>query len=153
MMAVALATTLGAPAALQGLEPTTGPGNLEGWTPTPQHVALFAPPALRDHYAAFVTPLALDAVLDRILAMGVAAPPGAWRPEALGPADAFGLSGPYNRWSLARVYRAASARVARGPHRTSGQLEAWTLISPYPDAALTTLERGTLLIVARVPPR
>ena len=154
MAAVLVLGTMSAtPAAGDGAEPITRPGQLEGWTQAPQLAALFAPPSLREHYAAFVTPLGLDAVLDRIVALGAPSPPGAWLPESLGPADAFGRSGPYNRWQLARVYRAVSARVARGPYHTSGHLEAWTLISPYPDAELSTLHRGTLLIVARVPTR
>jgi hypothetical protein len=32
-----------------------------------------------------------------------------------------------------------------------GRTESWTLIAPYPDAALQRLEAGTLIIVLRVP--
>ena len=31
-------------------------------------------------------------------------------------------------------------------------MESWTLIAPYPDAALQRLELGTLIIVLRIPP-
>jgi hypothetical protein len=32
-------------------------------------------------------------------------------------------------------------------------LEAWTLVSPYPDPSLMRLERGTLILVVRAPER
>jgi hypothetical protein len=80
-----------------------------------------------------------------------ATPPARWRVQRVGPLDAFGQSGPYQRWKLARVYAGTAAAVARGPRHADGQVvEAWTLISPYPDAALATLEPGTLLLVVRL---
>ena len=39
-----------------------------------------------------------------------------------------------------------------GPRLDQGQTESWTLIAPYPDAALQRLESGTLIIVLRIPP-
>jgi hypothetical protein len=73
--------------------------------------------------------------------------PDAWHVEALAPLDAF-AGGPYNRWALAQLYEGTPARVARGPRVEDGRtVEAWTLISPYPDAALRHLESGTLFIV------
>ena len=52
------------------------------------------------------------------------------------PYDAFGLSGSYNRWKVAGLYR--SRRALRGPWTAygPGQMESWTLISPYPDETL-----------------
>jgi hypothetical protein len=66
-------------------------------------------------------------------------------------AEAFGQSGGYNRWKLARLYGARRAKVARMPRVENGRVvEAWTLISPYPDPGLERLEPGTLLIVLRL---
>jgi hypothetical protein len=92
-------------------------------------------------------------VLRRLDSEGaVLAPPGAWQPKSVLPFDAFGQMGRYDRWTLARLYGARRARVARGPRGSEGQVtESWTLISPYPDPALSRLEPGTLLIVLRIP--
>ena len=72
-------------------------------------------------------------------------------PQAMIPYDAFGLSGSYNRWKVAGLYRSRRAQVARGPRVDQGQTESWTLISPYPDETLQRLESGTLIIVLRIP--
>jgi hypothetical protein len=78
--------------------------------------------------------------------------PGAWQARPLPPADAFGQTGRYDRWTLARLYGARQPRVARGARREGGRVtESWTLISPYPDTALGRLETGTLLVVLRLP--
>ena len=70
-------------------------------------------------------------------------------PQALLPSDAFGQTGSYDRWKVAKLYGAERAMVARGPRALSGDnpSEAWTLISPYPDKQVERLESGTLLIV------
>jgi hypothetical protein len=126
----------------------------DGWTETPALADLFAPPSLRSEYRAFVSPLALDEALRRLADdPSLMHPPGAWQVRSLAPTDAFGLSGPYNRWTVARLYGSTSVRVARGPRGENGRVtESWTLVSPYPDRTLRHLERGTLLLVARVPP-
>ena len=78
--------------------------------------------------------------------------PGAWEIRELAPADAFGTAGAYNRLQVARLYGAERARVSRGARTENGHtVESWTLISPYPDATLQRLERGTLLVVLRLP--
>ena len=73
------------------------------------------------------------------------AEPG-WAVELVAPLDAFGSAGPYNRAKVARLYGGQRAAVARGWVEHNGQFEAMTLISPYPDATLTRLESGTLVI-------
>jgi hypothetical protein len=123
------------------------------WHPAPEYLALFAPSGpRRDAYETFVSPLDLDAVLERLQnESGVLKPPGAWQARPVLPSDAFGQTGRYNRWTLAELYGARRARVARGPRGDPTRVtEVWTLVSPYPDAALTRLEPGTLLIVLRV---
>jgi hypothetical protein len=125
----------------------------QSWREAPEYVRLFAPPAHSSAYRAFVSPLGLDATLKQLLAdSAVLRPPGAWTPQAMIPYDAFGLSGSYNRWNMATLYRSRRAQVARGPRLEQGQMESWTLIAPYPDVALRRLEPGTLIIVLRIPP-
>ena len=124
------------------------------WRDAPEFIAIFAPPGPRaDAYRAFSTTLDLDTVLKRLTAdTTLLRPPGAWNPRTVLPADAFGHTGTYDRWALARLYGARGPRVARGPKAADGRVaEAWALISPYPDATLQRLEPGTLLIVLRVP--
>jgi hypothetical protein len=133
--------TAGAPAALTA-----------GWREAPEYVSLFAPTLHRQAYRAYVSPRRLEDTLEQLLAdPGVLHPPGAWTPQAQIPYDAFGLSGSYNRWKVAGLYRSRRAQVARGPRLDQGQTESWTLITPYPDQTLQRLEPGTLILVLRVP--
>ena len=122
------------------------------WVDAPSFVRLFAPAAHQDAYRAAVSPDGLDAVL---AALGddpaLVRTPGAWRPQTVAAPDAFGRSGRYDRWKLARLYGARQARVARGARVEDGRVtESWTLVSPYPSADLGRLEAGTLLIVVRI---
>jgi hypothetical protein len=118
----------------------------------PEYVRLFAPHAEAAAYRAYVSPLGLEEVLEHITGDPAALhPPGAWTPQAVIPYDAFGLTGSYNRWKVAGLYRSRRARVARGPRLDRGQTESWTLIAPYPDETLQRLEPGTLIIVLRTP--
>lgn len=113
---------------------------------------LFAPDAHRAAYRTFVSPAGLDETLKWLLAdPAVLHPPGAWTRASLTPYDAFGLSGDYNRWQVAVLYGSRRPVVARGPRADQGELESWTLVSPYPDSSLQRLEPGTLIIVLRIP--
>jgi hypothetical protein len=137
-------------AAATGWAAPSGPD----WRDAPEYLPLFAPGGSRGGaYRVFVSPRDLHAVLASLDAEpGLLAPPGAWRPKPLLPFDAFGQTGRYDRWKMARLYGSRRAQVARGPRQTDGRVtEAWTLISPYPDPSLTRLEAGTLLIVLTVP--
>lgn len=110
---------------------------------------MFAPAAHREAYRAAVSPLGLDAVLEALAAdPALLRSPGAWTARAHLPADAFGRSRPYDRWTLARLYGSRQPRVARGARTDGGRvIESWTLVSPYPTADLARLDEGTLLIV------
>ena len=122
-----------------------------GWREAPQYISLFVPQTKRAAYRAYVSPLGLEATLQQLTTdAGILRPPGAWTPQAMIPYDAFGLSGSYNRWKVAGLYRSRRAQVARGPRLDQGALESWTLIAPYPDEALQRLETGTLIIVVRM---
>jgi hypothetical protein len=121
---------------------------LSGFTESPRHRPLFTPARMPEGtYRTYVTSRPLDEVVRQLQADA----PGSFEPQTVVAGEAFGQSGGYNRWKLARLYGATRARVARGPRMEQGQVvEAWTLISPYPDVALERLEPGTLLIVLRL---
>jgi hypothetical protein len=69
-----------------------------------------------------------------------------WRIEMLPPLDAFGAAGPYDRAALSRLYGGRRVGVARGWTEEGNRFESLTLISPYPDATLSRLMPGTLVI-------
>jgi len=66
--------------------------------------------------------------------------------EALEALDAFGTAGAYNRAALARLYGGTRVRVARRWQQRGNQFISETLLSPYPDATLTRLNAGTMVI-------
>jgi hypothetical protein len=125
---------------------------LAGWRPAPEFLPLFTPPrAPAGAYAAYATGRALEAVLDEVRRNPEFTTPGAWQVHTLIPFDAFGESGRYDRWKVARLYGARRARVARAPRVEDGQVrEVWTMVSPYPGATLDRLEQGTLLLLLRI---
>jgi hypothetical protein len=141
-----------AAAAAALLLPVVLAGSTVAWVDAPPFVRLFAPGAHREAYRAAVSPASLDAVLAGLADdAALVRAPGAWRPQTVAASDAFGRSGPYDRWKLARLYGSRQARVARGARMEGGRVaESWTLVSPYPSADLMRLEPGTLLIVLRI---
>ena len=80
----------------------------------PEYVRLFAP--ARAHtgaYHVYVSPLDLPTVLRQLEGNpALLRPPGAWMPSALLPSDAFGQTGSYDRWKMAKLYGARRAMVA-----------------------------------------
>ena len=124
----------------------------QGWRPAPEFLPLFTP--ARAHagaYQAYATSRDLDQVLREVRQDKGFTTPGAWQVQALIPSDAFGESGGYNRWKVARLYGARRARVARAPRLEHGQVvEMWMAVSPYPAVRLDRLEEGTLLLILRV---
>jgi hypothetical protein len=78
-------------------------------------------------------------------ALSEAAPAG-WTVEPLDALDAFGAARSYDRAGLARLYGGVRARVAHGWTQKGDRFESLTFISPYPNAALTSLEPGTMVI-------
>ena len=124
------------------------------WRDAPELLPLFAPAGPRSTaYSMRVTDDGLESVLRQLDGdPALLRTPGAWDVRELAPADAFGSAGTYNRWQVARLYGAERARVSRGARTENGRaVESWTLISPYPDPSLQKLERGTLLVVLRLP--
>jgi hypothetical protein len=92
-----------------------------------------------------------EVVVARLRALDPAPAPGAWevtRPEAGG---AFGQEGPYDRSRLARLFNGRRVALARGSLVVDGQRLAYTVIAPHPDATLSSVVDGTLVIEVRVP--
>ena len=76
---------------------------------------------------------------------------GAWVAHVMDPLDAYGDSGLYDRAKVARLYVGVRAQVARGPVVDHGRTVASiTLVSPYPNVALTRLQPGTLIIEFKI---
>ena len=122
------------------------------WRDAPAYIALFAPAGPRAAaYRMNESAEDLDTVLRQLADdPALLRSPGAWDVQALAATDAFGQAGSYDRSKLTRLYGAERARVARGARVENGRItEAWALISPYPDARLQRLVRGTLLVVLR----
>jgi hypothetical protein len=102
----------------------------------PALTALFTPAKPRlGHYEVCTTEQSIEAVAG-----------DGWTIEALDPLDAFGSSGPYDRFAISRLYGGRRARVAHGWRDTGGQFESITLVSPYPDAEFKNLFSGTMII-------
>lgn len=122
------------------------------WRPAPAYLPLFTP--VRVPFGTFqthTTTADLASVVRHLSGSPAFSAPGAFRVESVITLEAFGQSGGYDRWKLARLYGARRVTVARGPRMEGGRtVEAWTLISPYPDASLERLEPGTLRIVLRL---
>jgi hypothetical protein len=78
-------------------------------------------------------------------------PPGSWQVQSLDPLEAFGTAGVYDRSKVARLFIGRRVSAVRGPVERGGKVvAAVTLISPYPDASLSRLEQGTIVIVLNV---
>ena len=102
----------------------------------PALTALFTPVRpVEGRYEVCVTPDPIEKVAD----------PG-WPVDPLDALDAFGTAGSYDRSKVAQLYGGSKPKVARGWRREGDRFESFTLVSPYPDATLTHLEQGTLII-------
>lgn len=109
----------------------------------PALTTLFTPPHPRvGRYEACTTSDAID----RVIADERSAGAQFSDIEALEALAAFGAAGRYDRGRLARLYRGARVRVARGWIPRGDRIESLTLLSPYPDATLEHLQPGTLVI-------
>jgi hypothetical protein len=107
----------------------------------PALTALFTP--LRPERGRYEVCTTTDLLVD------VAAAPGGahFAPSELVDApDAFGAAGPYNRAALARLYGGTRVRIARGWAQYPDRFESVTLLSPYPNASLSRLLPGTMII-------
>jgi len=71
--------------------------------------------------------------------------------DALPPLDAFGAAGSYDRAALSRLYGGGRVKVARRWEQQGDEFVSLTYLSPYPDAQLTRLNAGTMVIRFTVP--
>jgi len=125
--------------------------------PAPALARLFTPlQAPSDAYVVTVLPQGIEAALATVkstLASAAVAgnPEGSWQVREASPLEAFGTAGTYDRGKVARLYGGRRVALVRGPVERDGRVVAGvTLISPYPDATLSRLEPGTMLIFVRV---
>ena len=114
---------------------------------------LFTPRAVpAGTYAVYTSSEGIAPLAARLRELDPSPAPGAWtptRPEAHG---AFGQEGVYDRARLARLFNGKRVTVVRGSLLRDGQRLAYTLVSPYPDATLSRIVEGTMVIEFRVPP-
>jgi hypothetical protein len=114
----------------------------------PALTSLFTPPHPRvGRYEVCTT----SDPIDRVIGDGRSAGVEFGDVEALEALAAFGAAGQYDRSRLARLFRGARVRVARGWMARGDELESITLLSPYPDATLDHLQPGTLVIRLVIP--
>jgi hypothetical protein len=102
-------------------------------------------------YEVTTTTRAIGELSATLKACDPAPSPGAWeitRPEVH---DAFGEAGIYDHARLAQLFGGKRLQVVRGTLTHGAVHDAYTLISPYPDATLTEIHQGTLVIVLHVP--
>jgi hypothetical protein len=115
--------------------------SLLGCDPSPALAELFTPPyPIVGRYELCTTAQPIAALA-----------PGTMRIEAVEPLEAFGSAGSYDRFAIVRLYGGTRAQVARRWTEQEAELESETFISPYPDATLTRLVPGTMIITLRVP--
>jgi hypothetical protein len=147
MLALASSGAAGQARPLVSIPPEIGPtddGLRLAFTP-----ATFAAGSFEVHHSAE----AIARLAARLRALDSAPAPGAWQVERAGVFDAFGAEGPYDKARLARLFGGSSPSVARGTLATTAGRRAFTLISPSPDASLSALRPGTMVIVTRLPVR
>jgi hypothetical protein len=107
----------------------------------PTLAALFTP--LRPSLGAYEVCTTTDSLEDVVMAAsGARFAPS----ELVDPLDAFGAAGRYSRAALAQLYKGKRVRVARGWTKHADRFESMTLLSPHPDATLTRLLPGTMVI-------
>lgn len=122
------------------------------WLGVPDEVLtrLFTPAQVRPGvYAAHQRPEPIEVLAGVLAPPGASRADGAWTIQALDPGEAFGAEPPYDKARLVRLYDGRRPRVVRGPTVLAGERASLTLVSPYPDASLSTLLPGTLVIVHR----
>ena len=122
---------------------------------SPQLERLFAPPAApAGLYEVYECDSPIEELANAFRRLDAGAHAGAWEPKRLGAGDAFGAEGAYDRARLALLLGGGRIATVRGSLRSpDGSVTSYTLLSPYPDAALTRLQTGTMTIVFHVPRR
>ena len=113
---------------------------------------LFTPQAVPPGtYVVFRSTETIEALTSRLRALDPSPAPGAWQPTRPEAHGAFGQEGLYDRAGLARLFNGKRVTVVRGSLTRDGRRLAYTLVSPYPEATLSRIEEGTMVIEFRVP--
>ena len=111
---------------------------------TPAHV-----PAGR--YVVHVSEEPIDLLIVRFRERPDAA--AGWTIESLEAREAFDGAAPFDRWAVARLYGGQHARVARGVLLDGRRPAASvTLVSPHPDATLSHMLSGTMIVLLILDP-
>ncbi len=105
----------------------------------------------RGTYVVYRSERGVSDLAAELKAQDLAPSQGAWKPERQDAREAFDGASRADRFRIAELYVGIHPFVARGSLVRDGRRLAYTLISPYPDATLTRLEPGTLVIVFHVP--
>ena len=137
------------------LDPQASPS----WTPPtslgtldPALTRLFTPRAVpAGTYEVYRSSRTLAEIAESLRSQDRTRAPGAWKATRQEVPDAFGSASLHDRFRLAELFTGLRPLVARGSLVREGRREAYTLISPYPDPTLSTLEGGTMIIVFHVP--
>jgi hypothetical protein len=116
-------------------------------TPDPALTRLFTPRAVpAGTYVVYRSAETIEALTARLKALDPSPSRGAWEPSRPEAHNAFGADGVYDRLRLARLFTGKRVTVVRGSLLHEGHRLAYTLISPYPDPSLSTIESGTMVI-------
>lgn len=120
--------------------------------PDPALARLFTPlSAPPDMYTVFTSTESIEAVAARLKRFDPTPATGAWEPTRPEASGAFGQEGLYDRSRLSRLFNGKRVTVVRGSFVHDGRRLAYTLVSPYPDASLSRIVSGTMVIEFRVP--
>ena len=110
-----------------------------------------APPGT---YRVLVTEKGIEEVALRMKAANPSGPEGAWAIQRVEALTVIDSAARVDRARVARLFGGRPLRVARGPITEKGRvIESITLMSPYPDASLSRLIPGTMIVVFEIPYR
>jgi hypothetical protein len=105
----------------------------------------------RGIYVVYHSERPIEAVVAELRARDSSPAPGAWKPAREDALEAFDAASRTDRFRIAELYVGIHPFVARGSLKLAGRRVAYTVISPSPDATLTRLLPGTMIIVFNVP--
>ncbi len=103
-------------------------------------------------YVVYTSSEPIETLTAKLSALDPTPAPGAWKPSRPEAHVAFGQEGRYDRARLARLFNGTRVSVVRGSLVEDGKRVAYTLVSPFPDATLSRIVEGTMVIEFRVPP-
>lgn len=119
--------------------------------PSPEHAALFAPPARAARFRFARTPDSIDTVARFYRERFPSSDPRSWTIQRIAATEVFDGAALFDRARLARLYGGRPPRVSRGPVTRGGAVvEVILLVSPYPEPDLRHLNPGTLIMRGQI---